>query len=38
VVAYNLLMRAIRKKMANSETVARVILTHLNKPEAKETP
>jgi biopolymer transport protein ExbB len=29
VVAYNLLMRAIRKKMASSETVARIILTHL---------
>lgn len=36
VVAYNVLMRTIRKKMANCETVARVILTHLGKPPAKD--
>ncbi len=36
VVSYNVIMRAIRKKMANSETVARVILTHLGKPVAKD--
>jgi biopolymer transport protein ExbB len=28
-VAYNILLRSIRKKMANAETVARVVLTHL---------
>jgi biopolymer transport protein ExbB len=36
VVAYNMIMRGIRKKMANSETVARIILTHLGKPPAKD--
>ncbi len=37
VVAYNILMRAIRKKMASSETVARIVLTHLDRSVSRSS-